>query len=60
LRDALEAEALEAIDLELHAAQSLALDPEMRGKLSHIAELILMADFKQAAEAVSALVKNHA
>jgi hypothetical protein len=54
LREALEGEDLEAIDAALRAAQALPLDSKRREEISRIAELILTADFKKAAEAVSA------
>ncbi|MDR2503168.1 MAG: hypothetical protein LBD82_02095 [Deltaproteobacteria bacterium] len=42
-------ENIDAIDAELQAAQSLPLDREKHGEISRITELVLMADFKQAA-----------
>jgi hypothetical protein len=55
LRKALETEDIDTIDATLYAVQSLPSEPGTRKEISRIAELILIADFKQAKEAVEAL-----
>jgi CheY-like chemotaxis protein len=56
LLETLKTEDLDGMDAALQAAQSLPLDTKIRGEIFRIAELVLLADFEQAAAMVGALL----
>jgi CheY-like chemotaxis protein len=57
LLETLQTEDLDGMDAALQAAQSLPLDKETRGEVFRVTELLLLADFEQAAEIVGALLR---